>query len=368
MINVLHIDTEMTWRGGENQILQLVQGSLDQCGHHIAVRPDSLAAERFKNICPTILVNMRGGFSPIAAWKLARYCRQNAISVLDAHSSNAHAIGLLIKIFAPELKLVVHRRVDFIPKSDFINRRKYESKSVDHYVAISFAIKKILEDYGIPSNRIEVVRSAVDLTKYQDYDRKKEKAKLAETFSLSPDLVFIGNASAFSHQKGYPTLIKACKILKDRGTGFHAFLAGDGDLMNSMEKLRAELGLEHDVTFLGFIKEVPRFLSALDILAVSSRTEGLGTIILDGIGAGLAVAATRTGGIPEMIVHEETGLLSPVDDAEALASNLTKLVKSADLRLQYNKKARTLVDRDFSVSNMVRGNLKTYRSLMREPS
>lgn len=368
MINVLHIDTEMTWRGGENQILHLVQGSLEKCGHHIAIRPGSAAAERFKNVCSTVLVEMRGGFAPIAAWKLARYCRKKSISVLDAHTSNAHALALLIKIFAPELKLVVHRRVDFAPKTNFVNRYKYESKSVDRFVAISFAIKNILCNYGITASRVEVVRSAVDLAKYKELDRSKEKNKLAEMFSLSPDLVFIGNASAFTYQKGYDSLIRSCKILKDSGAKFHTFLAGDGELMSSMEKLRAELGLEHDVTFLGFIKDVPRFLSSLDVLAVSSRTEGLGTIILDGIGAGLAVAATSTGGIPEMIVHEETGLLSPVDQASALADNLTLLINSEELRKKYNRNARALIDRDFSLTNMINGNLKIYRSLMGESS
>ena len=69
------------------------------------------------------------------------------------------------------------------------------------------------------------------------------------------------------------------------------------------------MGLDHDVTFLGFVKEIPTLLTALDILAVPSRNEGLGTIILDGIHAGCCVCASHVGGIPEMIIDNETGKL-----------------------------------------------------------
>jgi glycosyltransferase involved in cell wall biosynthesis len=364
MIKVLHIDTELTWRGGENQILHLVSGSKQDAEHHIAVRPGSIAGKRFAGVCPVIPVEMRGGFAPVAAWKLAAYCRRHEIGVIDAHTSNAHSLGILIRGFYPQVKLVVHRRVDYAPGSDFINRKKYLSPKVDRYVAISRAIKNVLVTYGVPADRISVVRSAVDLTKYNQFDRTAEKNKLAATFSLSPELTFIGNASAFTEQKGYDTLITACKIMKDRGVPFHAFLAGDGHLMNQMEKLRADLGLEHDVTFLGFIEDVPRFLSSLDILAVSSRFEGLGTVILDGIGAGLAVVASDVGGIPEMIMHDKTGLLAPVGDAPAFAGGLAALIADRDRREKLQTAARRHIEEEFSVDAMIKGNLSVYRDLV----
>lgn len=361
MKRILHLDTEMTWRGGENQILQLIKGSLKEAVHHIAVRPGSIAASRFAEICPVILTDMRGGFAPGAAWKLARYCREHKIEILDAHTSNAHSLGLLIKKFYPTLKLVVHRRVDYAPGKDFINRRKYLTPAVDRYVAISHAIKGVMTNYGIPSERIDVVKSAVDLNKYSVFDREAEKTKLSETFFLNKDLCFIGNASAFTEQKGYDVLIRACHVLKQRKVPFHAFLAGDGHLMSTMEKLRADLGLEHDITFLGFIEDVPRFLSSLDVLAVSSRFEGLGTIILDGIGAGLAVAATEVGGIPEMIIHEKTGLLAPSGDHVTFANNLERLIKDTPLRTELHASAKAHIEQEFSIINMVHGNLEVYK-------
>lgn len=364
MVNVLHIDTELTWRGGENQILQLVMGSKNLAKHHIAVRPGSLAEQRFKDVCPIVLANMRGGFAPIAAWELAKYCKKHNIQVLDTHSSNAHSVALLMKIFSPELKLVVHRRVDFVPKSDPINRKKYHSRKINSFVAISQAIKDVLVNYGIPQERVTVIPSAVDLLKYEKFNKAEEKQKLADMFSLDGNQVFLGNASAFTHQKGYDTLIKAYKIVKDKGYNFHAFLAGDGELMKEIEDLRAQLNLEFDVTLLGFIDDVPKFLSALDVLTISSRFEGLGTIVLESIGAGLAVAATAAGGIPEMIIDRKTGLLSPIDQPEAFAESITRLLDSRDLRHQLSKDALLHVSKHFSLENMIERNIENYKSLI----
>jgi len=363
MISILHIDTELTWRGGENQILQLILRSKSEVKHHIAVRPSSIAEKRFKEVCPVVLANMRGGLSIFAAWRLVKYCEKHSIQVIDAHTSNAHSIGLMMKFFCPKLKLVVHRRVDFVPKKDLINRKKYLSKKIDKFVAISNAIKQVLVSYGIPEKSIVVIPSAIDFQKYHQYKKKNEKQKLADTFSLDSKLVFLGNASAFTHQKGYDTLLKAYKIVKDKGYKFHAFLAGDGDLLKSIEDLRAHLNLEYEVTLLGFIDDVPQFLSALDILTISSRFEGLGTIVLEAIGAGLAVVATEAGGIPEMIIHQKTGLLSPIDNSEQFADAIIKLLSSQQLRSQLANEALSHASGNFDINNMVKRNIENYQTL-----
>jgi glycosyltransferase involved in cell wall biosynthesis len=118
------------------------------------------------------------------------------------------------------------------------------------------------------------------------------------------------------------------------------------------------------VTLLGFIDDVPRFLSALDVLTISSRFEGLGTIVLESIGAGLAVAATAAGGIPEMIIDKKTGLLSPIDQPEAFAASIISLLDSKELRLQLSKEALLHVSKNFSIETMIKRNIANYKSLI----
>jgi glycosyltransferase involved in cell wall biosynthesis len=371
ILRILHVDTELTWRGGENQLRLLLEGLRRRAAaggpavaNHVAVRPGSQAARRLRDLAQIVEVPMRGGFGLAATRQLRRYCREHEIQIIDAHTSNAHSYGLLTKLGVPDVKLVVHRRVDYRPGRSLMNRLKYKTAKVDRFVAISGAIKDILVDYGVAADRISIARSAVDGAPYRAFDRLAEKQALATAHGLDPGLVFIGNASAMTDQKAYDVLLRAAKILKDRGLRFHCFIAGDGPLLGRLEKLRADLVLDYDVTFLGFIERVPQFLSALDILTVPSNFEGLGTIILDGIHAGCCVAATAVGGIPEIITPEKTGLLSPKGDAAALAANVETLIGEPALRRKLAAAARAHVEKEFSLDAMVDGNLRVYREVL----
>ena len=97
-MRILHIDTEMTWRGGENQIRYLLEGlKATDIESDVAVRPGSAAAERLATTAPIVSCQMRGGVDPRAAWHLARHCREHDVRLIDAHTSNAHSLGLMIK-------------------------------------------------------------------------------------------------------------------------------------------------------------------------------------------------------------------------------------------------------------------------------
>ena len=365
-MRILHIDTELTWRGGENQLRLLLNGlKSTDIENHVALRPGSLAIERLHGLAEQIVLPIRGGFDLLAARQLATYCKSKKIDLIDAHTSNGHALGLLLRHFCPWTRLVVHRRVDYAPHRGLLNRRKYLSPKVDSYVAISHAIAGVLANYGIPDNRIEVVRSAIDPSVYESLDRETARRELAQSFGIDPKTLLIGNASALTDQKGYEVLLDAASILKRQGENFHVFIAGDGPLMSQLERQRQALDLAHHVTFLGFIKEVPSFLRALDILAVPSHYEGLGTILLDGLAAGLAVAATAVGGIPEVILPDDTGLLSADGDADGLALNLARLLRDGDLRQRLNAAGRSHIDAEFSIGAMIGGNLDVYRKVLR---
>ncbi len=364
-MRVLHIDTELTWRGGENQLRLLLQGlARSDAESFVAVRPDSAAAARLKGVAPLLALPMRGGFDLGAARALARACDTHAIDLIDAHTSNAHLLALLTKILRPKVRLVVHRRVDYPPAGGPLNGWKYRTLKVDRYVAISAAIKRILVAYGLPGPRIAVVPSAVDGAAYAAFDRAAEKAALATAYGIDPRLPFVGNASALSPQKDYPTLLEAARLLKAQRVPFHLFIAGDGGERDALERQRIAAGLEHDVTFLGFIEEVPRFLSALDVFALTSAFEGLGTIVLEAAHAGLCVVATAVGGVPEVVRDGETGLLAPAGAPAAVAARLERVLADADLRGRLGEALKAHVRTEFSLAAMVGGNLDVYRDVL----
>ena len=103
------------------------------------------------------------------------------------------------------------------------------------------------------------------------------------------------------------------------------------------------LGLGDTVRFLGFRDDVEDLLRAADLFCISSHLEGMGTSILDAMAAGLAVVATRTGGIPEIVSPGETGILVPPSDPGALAGALEQLGLDPELRAAYGAAGRRRV-------------------------
>ena len=109
-------------------------------------------------------------------------------------------------------------------------------------------------------------------------------------------------------------------------------IVGEGECRRNLLQLRDELELEGAVHFTGFIPQAQQLLPGFDIFAMSSSNEGFCTIILDAALADVPVAATAGGGIPENVLHEQTGLLSPVGDAAALAQSLLRLLRRRSAR------------------------------------
>ncbi len=367
-LKILHIDTERTWRGGENQIRLLVEGSQKpDVIHYLAAKEDSEIGRRLSPFCTPVYAKLRGGFDLVSAWQLARFCKKEGIHLVDAHTSNAHSTALLMKFLYPRLKIIVHRRVDFLPEMSWIGRLKYLTPHIDRFVAISEAIASILIEIGIPRTRIQTVCSAVDPSPYLGLKKEVLQEGMRQRFNLGPDVTLIGSAAALTKQKDFTTLLQALAQVKRLGAKFHCFIAGQGEEAQSLHELQEKLGLTHDITFLGWVEPLQPFLTSLDIFILSSAYEGLGTVIQEACHAGCAVVATRAGGIPEMIEHEVSGLLSSVGDSQGLAENITLLLDNKELRQRYAENAQHHICKHFSVEKMVEDNVQLYRELARRP-
>ena len=257
---------------------------------------------------------------------------------------------------------MVHRRVDYLPGSGLPSRLKYKSSRISRYVAISDAIAQVLVDYGVDSRAVSIVRSGVPSKVFAEIDRDDARRKLCQELNWRQDLPIIANVGYLTPQKGHATLVRALGFMKAHGAEFQAFIAGDGELREPLEALAKSLELEN-LIFLGVRQDVPSLLRASDIMSMPSNYEGLGTTILDGFLAGLPVAASRVGGIPEIINNGRNGLLSEVGDFEHHGENLLKLVKDVELRHQMALEGRNHVERLFSVDAMVSGNYQVYQDL-----
>jgi glycosyltransferase involved in cell wall biosynthesis len=133
--------------------------------------------------------------------------------------------------------------------------------------------------------------------------------------------------------------------------------------MFELTKQVRELHVEDLVFFLGFRDDVPRILASLDLFVLSSHLEGLGSSIMDAMASRLPVVATRTGGIPEVVVDGETGLLVPPRDPAALAEGILRLYRDRELAKKLGQRGYEVVCEKFSAEAMAERVIALYQKI-----
>jgi glycosyltransferase involved in cell wall biosynthesis len=193
-------------------------------------------------------------------------------------------------------------------------------------------------------------------------------------FSIAPDAPVIGMIARVAPQKDYPTLIRAAAILKRTHSsvcflivGQHSVVSTYAEHYRDMRRLIGELGLSDQFIFTDHRTDVDRFISAMDICVLSTHREGMPLVILEAMAHSKPIVATSVGGIPEAVRHGETGLLVPHGDAEALASELARLLDDRELASRLGEGGGRLVEGEFSLANFASRGRALYRSLLGPP-
>jgi glycosyltransferase involved in cell wall biosynthesis len=179
------------------------------------------------------------------------------------------------------------------------------------------------------------------------------------------EAIVIGGIGRLDPVKGYDALIQVVARLVAEFPNVILALAGSGPDRERLSRIARESGIEPRVRFLGFHADVRPVYQALDVFAMPSLSEALPYAVLEAMASGLPVVGTTVGGVPEMIVPGETGLLVPPCDPNALAESLRVLLRDAGLRARMGAAGRERVMRHFHERDMVRRTIELYRSMCR---
>ncbi len=171
---------------------------------------------------------------------------------------------------------------------------------------------------------------------------------------LPADGPVIGTVGRLVQIKGHEWLLKAApRVLAEFPHATFVFL-GEGPLLSQLEKLADGLGISGRVLFLGARQDVPECLATFDLFAFPSLNEGMGRALIEAMAARLPVVATAVGGIPDIVVNGESGVLVPPKDALALADAVCGILRDPGKRRAYGEAAQRRVDERFDVEAMVR--------------
>lgn len=357
-LKVLHINSETGFRGGENQLFFLLTHSQSNIKHLVACRANS-ALEHFcrDNCIPYITLPLLGELDAYSAYKISRYCKGQDIALMHAHTAHAHSIALLSQLMGNPAKLIVSRRVNVPIKKHILSRLKYNHPKVSRIVCVSNAVAQGLQRQLTQPQRCVVVHSGVDDSRFTSSDR----FYLHRELNIDPTVPLIGNIAALTHEKDHDTFLAVAKRLCSSITAKYLII-GSGDREPHIRKEIMRLGLESKVVLTGARNDIEKVLPSLSILLLTSKTEGFPNIVLEAFACGTPTVATAVGGVSELIVERETGLLAPAGDINGLSTAVLNLINDQALCGLIRERAKKFV-KQFSMQRMADDMCRVYLEL-----
>jgi len=357
-MNVLHINEQRGWRGGEQQASYLVRG-LAQRGHNVIIagRPGSefMRSNHGLDSLEKVTAPFLSEAGLYTAARVAGAVRRYDVDILHAHTSHAHTVACIARALARRGRVVVSRRVDFTPRGNPFNRWKYAMP--DAIVAVSSYIARVMREFGIENSRLAVVHSGTDASRFSVPPVPRAQLGMPDGVPL------LGCVAALVGHKDHATLLNAMPLILNKIPELRLLLIGEGNLRPQIEAQIEKLGIQKSVKLLGHRSDVPNILNALDAFVLSSKEEGFGGAALEAMACNLPVVSTDAGGMSDTVVNEKTGLLVPVQNSPALAEAVVRVLTDRGLVQKLRQNLPAQVQR-FSIDAMIEGNLKVYQSLL----
>ncbi|MBK8905004.1 MAG: glycosyltransferase [Anaerolineaceae bacterium] len=272
--------------------------------------------------------------------------RSQNVQLLHAHLPPAHILaGLAGALTQKPVVATVHGMAG-------LESVGIQQINNSHLIVICQAAYMQVLAYGVPRTKVSLIRNGVDLTRFTPRsDCTELRTAFRQAVGIPGDAPLIGLVGRLSWEKGPDQFIRAARVVNKRCSEAHFVLVGEGPFSGELEELVAELKLEDRVHFAGLWPDTAVVYPALDILAQTSRTEGMPLALLEGMACGRPFAGMGVGGVLEIVEARSTGLLSAPGDWDGLAHALLMLLANPEMATKMGQAARQHVENEFSLKN-----------------
>ena len=354
-MKILYVITGLGLGGAEKVVCDLAD-QMSTLGHQVkiayltgkvVVRPRNINVD----IIPLDLNNFYGLY--LASKKYKKLIQDFQPDVVHAHMVHANIFSRINRIGCAipklictahssneggRLRMIAYRLTNFL--SDFNSNVSQE------------ATESLVNKGAFNKNNLTTVYNGIDLSKFKSFKTAKKN-----------DEIMVLSVGRFNEQKDYPNLFRAIKILKDNSLieKVKFYIAGDGDLRPYLEKTIKDFGINNNIILLGKRSDIADLLNQADFFVLSSRQEGLPTVVIEAMACETFVVATDCGGSAEIL--GETVVLVPIENSEALAKGLEQAMKLTEDQIRKNGKlARKRVEALFSLESSVNKWLALYEA------
>lgn len=294
---------------------------------------------------------------------MRRYIQRNDIWISHSHGYKTDILLGLLPRDKTKLLSTVHGwsigamtpKLRLYEALDTLALRRFDS-----VVAVSQAVENRLAQ-RIPRRMLQVIHNGIAVTTNDTAQRGDFKKVLG----VPMDQKVVGYLGRLVPVKGPGYLLEAMRELIVRGD-YWLLIAGEGPLRPALEEQARSLGISNRLMFLGYVEDIDRFLSALDLLVMPSLSEGLPMALLEAALRQVPIVASHVGGIPEIIENGRSGLLVPPRDSRALANAMMEVLSDEKRAERIAAAARETVVTEFAASTMARGYCSIYARLVDE--
>ncbi len=323
---------------------------------------------------PRIMAELGREISPIrdlaTIWKLYRLIRELKPDIVHTHTAKAGFVGRLAAKMAG-VPVIIHTFHGHVFRGYFnetttrlfILLERVAASVSDTVITLTEGLRRELADeFKITRrSRITVLPLGLDLEPFVKLTRNS--GGFREKYGIPADAPLIGLIGRFVPVKNHALFLTAAAKLRDRLPGVCFALVGDGELRAEIEAQIDSLGLRDCVTITGWIEDTTPVYAALDALAISSVNEGTPVTVIEALAAGVRVAATAVGGVPDLLDQGQLGMLVPSGDSDALADALYTLVTTPQDAGQIAQSQALMLDR-YGIDRLVRDLDGVYRGLL----
>ncbi len=327
-----------------------------------------------RGITPHVIPQLGRALSPwrdaVTLLKLWRLMRRWRPDVVHTHTAKAGFVGRVAAWLAG-VSVRVHTfhghvfRGYFGPLQTrlFLALERLTARLSDRLITISPRLRdELVETYRIASaEKFAVVPLGLELRPYLETPRGE--GVFRARYGIPPRAPLIGIVGRLVPIKNHALFLRAAALLRRRLTEAHFVVVGDGELRAALEAQAAALGLGDAVTFTGFLRDLRPVYSDLDVLVIASENEGTPVSIIEALAAGVSVASTAVGGVPDLLRDGERGHLAPVGDAHALAEAILAAYTERDPARQ--EALRQAIGAEYGAERLARDLATLYRQLLR---
>jgi glycosyltransferase involved in cell wall biosynthesis len=290
---------------------------------------------------------------------LVAVLRERRVDLLHAHMFGSNVWGTIIGRLGGVPIVVAHEHGSPLRASPLRRtvERELVARAADVLVAVSEADRQRMVDVGrIAGDKVRVIPNGIARLPRPGSD-------LREELGIPDDAPVIGTLTVLRPEKALDVLVDAAAVLKPRFPKLRVLIAGAGGEEVALRRQIAAGGLEQTVLLIGFRGVVSDVLAALDVAVHASDREGSPLAVLESMAAGRAIVATRVGGIPALVQHEQHALLVPPRDPTALAAAIARLLTDERLRERLGKNARRRQQARFDIQATVQALEDLYEQL-----